>query len=47
MPARQYLEQVHYNATHAGGTEADPATWWVTQEMMEREIAKVKKAKVE
>jgi SpoVK/Ycf46/Vps4 family AAA+-type ATPase len=35
------------NAIHAGSTDDDPAKWRVTQEMMEREIAKVKKAKVE
>jgi len=35
------------NATHAGSTDADPAKWLVTLEMMERDIAKVKKAKAE
>jgi hypothetical protein len=35
------------NAIHAGSTDADPAKWLVTQEMLEREIAKVKKAKAE
>jgi hypothetical protein len=35
------------NAIHAGSTDDDPAKWMVTQEMMEREIAKVRKAKAE
>ncbi len=35
------------NAIHAGSTDADPAKWKVTQERMEREIGKVKKAKAE
>ena len=35
------------NAIHAGSTDADPAKWLVTQGMLEREIAKVKKSKVE
>ena len=35
------------NAIHAGCTDADPERWGVTQEMMEREIAKVRKAKEE
>jgi len=35
------------NAIHAGSTDADSAKWLVTQELLEREIAKVKKAKVE
>jgi hypothetical protein len=35
------------NAIHAGSTDADPAKWRVTQEMLEREIAKAKKAKAE
>jgi SpoVK/Ycf46/Vps4 family AAA+-type ATPase len=35
------------NAIHAGSTDADTAKWQVTQGMLEREIAKVKKAKVE
>jgi hypothetical protein len=35
------------NAIHAGSTDADPAKWKVTQEMLEREIAKAKKAKAE
>jgi len=35
------------NAIHAGSTDADPAMWKVTQAIMEREIAKVKKAKAE
>ena len=35
------------NAIHAGSTDEDPAKWRVTQEMLEREIAKTKKAKAE
>jgi ATP-dependent 26S proteasome regulatory subunit len=35
------------NAIHAGSVDADPAKWRVTQEMLEREIAKVRKAKAE
>jgi hypothetical protein len=35
------------NAIYAGSTDADPAKWRVTQEMLEREIAKVRKAKAE
>ncbi len=35
------------NAIYAGSVGLDPAKWAVTQEMIEREIAKVKKAKVE
>lgn len=35
------------NAIHAGSTDADPAKWLVTREMVEREITKVKKAKAE
>jgi SpoVK/Ycf46/Vps4 family AAA+-type ATPase len=35
------------NAIHAGSTDAEPAKWRVTQEMMEREITKVKKEKAE
>lgn len=35
------------NAIYAGSTDADPAKWRVTQETLEREIAKVKKAKAE
>jgi hypothetical protein len=35
------------NAIHAGSTDADPAKWQVTQAMLEREIAKVRKAKAE
>ena len=34
-------------AVHAGSTDADPAKWKVTQEMMEREIKKVRRAKKE
>ena len=35
------------NAIHAGSTVSDPPKWAVTQGMLEREIAKVRKAKVE
>jgi hypothetical protein len=35
------------NAIYAGSTDADPANWRVTQEMLEREIEKVRKAKAE
>ena len=35
------------NAIHAGSTDADPAKWQVTQGMLQREIAKVRKAKAE
>jgi hypothetical protein len=35
------------NAIHAGSVDADPEKWLVTQEMLEREIAKAKKAKAE
>jgi len=35
------------NAIHAGSTDDDSAKWKVTQGMLEREIAKVKKAKSE
>ena len=35
------------NAIYAGSVDADPAKWAVTQGMIEREIAKVKKAKAE
>jgi hypothetical protein len=35
------------NAIHAGSVDADPEKWLVTQEMMEREIRKAKKAKAE
>jgi SpoVK/Ycf46/Vps4 family AAA+-type ATPase len=35
------------NAIHAGSTDDDPEKWQVTQAMLEREIAKVKKAKAE
>jgi SpoVK/Ycf46/Vps4 family AAA+-type ATPase len=33
------------NAIHAGSTDADPAKWLVTQGMLEREIAKVRKVR--
>jgi hypothetical protein len=35
------------NAIHAGSMDADPAKWMVTQAILEREIAKAKKAKAE
>jgi hypothetical protein len=35
------------NAIHAGSVDADTAKWQVTQELLEREIAKGKKAKAE
>ncbi len=35
------------NAIYAGSTDADPEKWLVTQVMLEREIAKTKKAKAE
>ena len=35
------------NAIHAGSTDADTSKWQVTQETMEREIKKVRKAKTE
>jgi hypothetical protein len=35
------------NAIHTGSTDVDSAKWRVTQAMLEREIAKVKKAKAE
>jgi ATP-dependent 26S proteasome regulatory subunit len=35
------------NAIYAGSVDSDSTKWAVTQEMIEREIAKVKKAKVE
>jgi hypothetical protein len=35
------------NAIHAGSADADPAKWKGTQEMLEREIRKVRKAKAE
>jgi len=35
------------NAIYAGSTDVDSAKWAVTQAMLEREIAKVKKAKAE
>jgi hypothetical protein len=35
------------NAIHAGSTDANPEKWQVTQEMLEREITKAKKAKAE
>ena len=38
---------VYVNAIHTGSTDADTAKWMVTQGMLEREIAKAKKAKAE
>ena len=35
------------NAIYAGSTDANPERWMVTQGMLEREIAKAKKAKAE
>ena len=35
------------NAIHAGSTDANPERWKVTQVILEREIAKAKKAKAE
>jgi hypothetical protein len=35
------------NAIHPGSVDADPAKWKVKQEMLEREIKKVRKAKAE
>jgi SpoVK/Ycf46/Vps4 family AAA+-type ATPase len=35
------------NAIHAGSVDTNPERWGVTQEMLEREIAKVRKAKAE
>jgi len=35
------------NAIYAGRVDADPAMWEVTQAMLERELANVKKAKAE
>jgi hypothetical protein len=35
------------NAIHAGSTDPNPERWVVTQAMLEREIAKAKKAKAE
>ncbi|MCX6840241.1 MAG: hypothetical protein NTX35_20870 [Verrucomicrobia bacterium] len=35
------------NAIHAGSVDPNPERWRLTQEMLEREIAKVKKAKEE
>jgi len=35
------------NAIYAGSVDADPAKWKVTQRMIEKEIAKVRKAKAE
>ena len=35
------------NAVHAGSTAADLAKWRVTQELLEREIRKVRQAKAE
>ena len=35
------------NAIHAGSTDANPEQWMLTQAILEREIAKAKKAKAE
>jgi len=35
------------NATHAGSTDDDSAKWRVTQEMLEQEIKKMRRAKAE
>ncbi len=35
------------NAIYAGSTDADSAKWKVTLEMLEQEVAKVRKAKAE
>jgi SpoVK/Ycf46/Vps4 family AAA+-type ATPase len=35
------------NAIHEGSADPDPAKWAMTQEMLEREIRKVRKAKTE
>jgi hypothetical protein len=35
------------NAIYAGSVDSDPAKWGVTQAMLEREVAKVKRAKAE
>jgi ATP-dependent 26S proteasome regulatory subunit len=35
------------NAIHAGSADADPSKWRVTQPMLEREIARARKAKSE
>jgi hypothetical protein len=41
------IPNVCVNAIYAGSVDADSAKWMVTQGMLEREIAKVKKAKAE
>ena len=38
---------IYVNANHAGSTDPKPERWRVTQGMLEREIAKAKKAKAE
>jgi hypothetical protein len=38
---------IYLNAIYAGSTDLNPEQWLVTQEMLEREIAKAKKAKAE
>ncbi len=35
------------NAIHAGSTDPNPERWVVTQEMLEKEIGKVKRARAE
>lgn len=42
-----HILNVCVNAIHVGSVDADTAQWKVTQEMIEKEIAKVKKAKAE
>ncbi len=39
--------KIFVNAIHVGSVDADPEKWQVTQVMLEREIAKVRKAKAE
>ncbi len=38
---------VYINKIYAGSVDADPANWAVTQAILERELAKVRKAKAE
>ena len=42
-----YVLNVCVNAIHVRSADADPEKWLVTQVMLEREIAKVRKAKAE
>ncbi len=46
-PSDRDILNVCVNAIYAGTVDADPAKWMVTQGMIEREIAKMKKAKAE